>query len=105
MGPSAVMMKERFESKGLSLGDHIHEPPDHLAIQLEYMYFLLEKGWREDDSALMDEAVSFAGEVMLPWILRFQERIEPVETECRFYQLITAVLSSILRYIGSADES
>ena len=24
MGPPAAMMKERFESKGLSLGDHIH---------------------------------------------------------------------------------
>ena len=104
MGPPAAMMKERFESKGLSLGDHIHEPPDHLAIELEYLYFLLEKGWREDDPALLDEAAAFAGETMLPWVVKFQERIAPVETECRFYQLITIVLCVILKFIGSSNK-
>jgi len=104
MGPPAVLMKERFESRGLSLGDHIHEPPDHLAIELEYLYFLLEKGWREDDPALLDEAVSFAGETMLPWVIKFEERIAPVETECRFYQLITRFLCAILKFIGSSNK-
>jgi TorA-specific chaperone len=104
MGPPAAMMKERFDSKGLSLGEHIHEPPDHLSIELEYLYFLLDKGWSDGDTALIDEAVSFAGETMLPWVTRFQERIAPVETECRFYQLITAILCSILRFIGESDK-
>jgi len=104
MGPPAVLMKERFESKGLSLGDHIHEPPDHLAIELEYLYFLLEKGWCDDDAALRDEAVSFAGEIMLPWVIKFQERLVAVETECRFYQLTTAILCAILRFIGASNK-
>jgi TorA maturation chaperone TorD len=101
MGPPAVMMKECFESKGLSLGDHIHDPPDHLSIELEYLYFLLERGWSTDDAALMDEAVSFSAESMLPWVLKFQQRLVAVETECRFYQLITAILCAILRFIGN----
>ncbi len=75
MGPPAVLMKERFESKKLSLGDHIHEPPDHLSIELEYLYFLLEKGLSEDDAALQNEAVSFADEIMLPWVIKFQKRL------------------------------
>ena len=104
MGPPAVKMKERFDSKGLSLGDHIHEPPDHLAIELEYLYFLLDKGWSDGDTSLIDEAVSFAAEIMLPWVTRFQERIAPVETECRFYQLISAMLCPILRFIGESDK-
>ena len=98
------MMKERFDSKGLSLGDHIHEPPDHLAIELEYLYFLLDKGWSDGDASLVDEAVSFAAEIMLPWVTKFQERIAPVETECCFYQLITTMLCSILRFIGESDK-
>jgi len=102
MGPPAVLMKERFESKGLSLGNHIHEPPDHLAIELEYLYFLLERGWSDDDAALRDEAVSFAGDVMLPWIIKFQERLGAFDTESRFYQLTTAVLCAILRFIGAS---
>jgi TorA maturation chaperone TorD len=104
MGPPAVLMKERFESKGLSLGDHIHEPPDHLAIELEYLYFLLERGWSHDDAALKDEAASFAGEIMLPWVVKFQERLVAVETECRFYQLTTAILCTILRFIGASNK-
>jgi TorA maturation chaperone TorD len=104
MGPPAVLMKERFESKGLSLGDHIHEPPDHLAIELEYLYFLLERGWSDDNAALRDEAVSFAGDVLLPWAIKFQERLGAVETESRFYQLTTAVLCAILRFIGASDK-
>jgi len=104
MGPPAVMIKERFESKGLSLGDHIHEPPDHLSIELEYLYFLLERGWSSDDAALMDEAVTFSAEIMLPWVLKFQQRLFAVETECRFYQLITAILCAILRFIGASNQ-
>ena len=102
MGPAAIEMKERFEAKGLSLGDQIHEPPDHLSIELEYLYFLLNKGWSDGDPALIDEAVSFAAETMLPWVTRFHERIAPVETNYRFYQLIVAVLCSILRFIGGS---
>jgi TorA maturation chaperone TorD len=104
MGPPAVLMKERFESKGLSLGNHIHEPPDHLAIELEYLYFLLERGWSDDDPALRNEAVSFASDAMLPWIIKFQERLGAFETESRFYQLTTAVLCAILRFIGASDK-
>ena len=104
MGPPAVLMKERFESKGLSLGDHIHEPPDHLSIELEYLYFLLKRGWSDDDAALKDEAVSFAGEIMLPWVIKFQERLVAVETEGRFYQLTTTILCAILRFIGASNK-
>ena len=104
MGPPAFLMKECFESKGLSLGEHIHEPPDHLAIELEYLYFLLERGWTDDDAALKDEAVFFAGDVMLPWVFKFQERLGTVETECRFYHLTTAILCTILRFIGGSSK-
>ncbi len=40
MGESAVKMKTRFASRGLSLGDQINEPPDHLAIELDTVWVL-----------------------------------------------------------------
>ena len=104
MGPSAVMIKERFASKGLSLANHIHEPPDHLSIELEYLYFLLEKGWSDKDATLIDEAVSFTAENMLPWVRRFQQRLVAVETECRFYHITTAILCAILCFIGGSRQ-
>lgn len=102
MGLPAVMMKKRFESKGLSLGDNIHEPPDHLSIELEYLYFLLDKGWSDNDPALLSEAGSFAGENMLPWVTLLRDRIAG-EKKCRFYSLITTLLVSILSYLAHLE--
>jgi TorA maturation chaperone TorD len=48
------------------------------------------------------EAVSFNADIMLPWVLKFQQRLVAVETECRFYQLTTSILCAILRFIGAS---
>ena len=99
MGKPATKMRERFESKGLSIGEDIHEPPDHLAIELEYLYFLLEKGWSQKDEAVAAEALSFASESMLPWVTEFKMKLAG-EKECPFYSLISSVLVAILNHIG-----
>jgi TorA-specific chaperone len=104
MGPPAVLMKQRFKSKGLSLSDTLHEPPDHLSIELEYLYFLLKKGWSDNDPALLSEAVSFAGEAMLPWVTILRERIAD-ENRCRFYPLITSVTVSIIDWLSRQTSS
>jgi TorA-specific chaperone len=98
MGPPAVMMIKRFESKGLSLSETMHEPPDHLSIELEYLYFLMNKGWSDLDRTLLEEAVSFGGEEMFPWVKSLHGKIAD-EKECRFYPLITSLMLSILSYL------
>jgi TorA-specific chaperone len=100
MGEPAKRVKERFESKGLSLDSNINEPPDHLAIELEFLYFLLEKLCGGNNRALVAEAASFATEIMLPWVTKFQKRLAAVETEGSVYLLITAILCTTLGYIG-----
>ena len=60
MGPSAIQMKYRIESKGLHLADHLQEPPDHLCIELEYLYFIMQKGWNDNNSAYIEEGTAFA---------------------------------------------
>ena len=102
MGPPAIMMKKRFESKGLALAGTMHEPPDHLSIELEYLYFLLDRGWSDADRSLLEEAVTFAGEVMLPWVKLLQDRIAD-EKECRFYPLVTSLLVSVLCYLAQTE--
>lgn len=98
MGLPADLMRKRFASKGLEMSETMHEPPDHLSIELEYLFFLLKNGWADNDPALLSEAVSFAGEAMLPWVNRLWERIAD-ENQCRFYPLITSVALSILAYL------
>lgn len=99
MGKPASAMKERFEAKGLSIADEILEPPDHVSIELEYLYFLLEKGWNDKDEAFITEASAFASDVMLPWVSKLSKRLAS-EKECRFYPLSATVLMGILTILG-----
>jgi TorA-specific chaperone len=99
MGGPAVRMKRCLESKGLTIDSHVSEPPDHLSIELEYLYFLLEEGWGANNSAFVAEAASFAAEIMLPWVTKFHDRLV-AETKCRFYPDISAILYATLKFIG-----
>lgn len=99
MGEPALDMRERFASKGLSLAEDIGEPPDHLSIELEYLYFLLEKGWTEKDARILGEASLFASEIMLPWIGKFQQRLAAIENENTFYLLTAGLLFFFLNCI------
>jgi TorA-specific chaperone len=100
MGRAATEMKKRFEAQGLSVANNIQEPPDHLSIELEYLYFMLDKGWRDQDSGLIGEGSAFASHIMLPWVSELSEKLAS-EKECRFYPLIAAILVEVLNFIGS----
>ena len=104
MGRAAAKMKERFETKNLSVADTIREPPDHLSIELEYLYFVLDKGWREEDDALVAEAVDFASDIMLPWISKLSKKLAS-EEKCRYYPFMAAVLVEVLNVIGRQSEA
>ena len=103
MGRAATEMKERFETKNLSVADTIQEPPDHLSIELEYVYFLLDEGWRENDDALVAEAAEFASDRMLPWISKLSEKLAS-EEKCRYYPLMAAVLRQILAVLATMNQ-
>lgn len=103
MGTAAAEMKERFEAKGLSVAENLQEPPDHLSIELEYVYFLLDKGRRERDDRLPVEASEFAADTMLPWVSVFEEKLARQE-ECRFYSLAARILVEVLHIIGEMGE-
>lgn len=102
MGRAAIEMKERFEAKGLSVTDTIQQPPDHLSIELEYLYFLLDKGWRDKDGALVAEGSAFAADTMLPWVSKLRERLAS-EKQCLFYPHMVSILEAILRTIGENE--
>ena len=103
MGAPAVMMKKRLQASGLSLGEGISEPPDHIAIELEYLYFLLQKGWTEGRPSLFNEAVSFAADTMLPWVSKFRDRLAG-QSEFRFYFWMASMVTASLGFIGEFDK-
>lgn len=74
MGQSALDMRDRLAAAGLSVSLDSNEPPDHLTLELEYLYHLCSEGWA-GNPALADQAQSFAAEVMLPWVRRFRDSL------------------------------
>ena len=99
MGPPAQEMARRLEAAGLGLEEESAEPPDHLAVELEYLILLLEDGWSHDDPALLAEAGEFAGRFMLPWVEGFLARLSG-ESETRFYPLAAELLTALLTRMG-----
>lgn len=104
MGKPAIKMRALFESKGLNLDEGIGEPPDHLAIELEYLYFLLNQN--SDDAPLLiaQEAVAFTSDMVLPWVNQFYDQLVN-ETLCLFYPRATQLLVSLLNYISAPIQS
>jgi TorA-specific chaperone len=71
MGASATAMRTRLNECGLEVSLDSNEPPDHLAIQLEYLYHLLAHGWSQSNDDCITRAQAFARIEMLPWVRRF----------------------------------
>ena len=100
MGEAALKMKKRFASKGLSMENRIHEPPDHLAVELEYLFFLLQDGCVGPDD---NSAALFAAKTMLPWVMVFNQRLKIATEDCRFYFFASEILVWLLRLISNKE--
>lgn len=103
MGRAAAEMKKRLEAKGMSVADNVQEPPDHISIELEYLYFLLDKGWREKYDALIVEAAEFSSDTLLPWVSELSEKLAS-EEECRYYPLMATIVVEILTVIATTNK-
>ena len=100
MGRPAAMMKERLAAAGLWLEGRASEPPDHLAVELEYLYLLLESGFGNSVQALIDGAREFAKQEMAPWVRVWAGRLAN-ETEERFYPAAARLVEGILQKISN----
>ena len=100
MGPPAAAMSQRLEEAGLALEEKPGEPPDHLAVELEYLIYLLEEGGGRRPE-LLGQAREMAGRFMLPWLREFSER-QQSESGCPLYPLAARLLVLLLE--GLAGE-
>lgn len=104
MGAPAVRMQKLLVDLNIHIRDEVREPPDHLAIQIEALYFLLTRDGADARSARLAAAADFVAAEMLPWLQSFQRHLAG-EAECRFYPLITNLLLSVLQAILTLAKS
>lgn len=75
MGPPAQQMQQRLEAIGLSMASHMNEPPDHISIELECLFYMLDMGWSTGFKELLPEAALFAGTEVAEWLPTFRDRL------------------------------
>jgi TorA-specific chaperone len=69
----AQRMLARLQQVDLCLDSNLGQPPDHLSVQLEYLYFLLSWAVEEGDAGLLQHAQEFSGQEMLPWVKKLEQ--------------------------------
>jgi TorA-specific chaperone len=99
MGDSALAMRDRLSEAGLEVSLPSNEPPDHLALELEYLFHLCAEEWTSDP-ARAKEAARFAEDVMAPWVARFREALAqaaPAPAYLAAADLSLVLLSAVAR--------
>lgn len=96
MGPAAQRMRDRLASAGLAVSTDRAEPPDHLGIELEFLYFLLAEGF-DGSPEHLTEAADFAKTEMTPWVTEMRDRL--MEAVVIFYVSAADLLLHLLRRI------
>ncbi len=108
MDDSTIAVLASYEEAGLSLSKDFHELPDHIAAELEFMYFL---AYREVE-ALQNHDLETAGKFLnfqerfwdgflRRWVPPFCERIRD-RSENRFYRALADCLSSFLENLNAS---
>jgi TorA maturation chaperone TorD len=95
MGRAAQMMASRLKTSGLALPGEDSVPPDHLAVEVEYLTLLLEGAFGDGNEDLLAAAQDFARTELRPWLLKLTQKLEP-ETECPFYPAAARLLLGLV---------
>lgn len=102
MGDSTMAAADFYRSRGLVMDTDFREVPDHIAAELEFMYYLVYKeieALEASDTAAASAALEsqnlFMNIFLQPWIDKFSGRIaEGAETG--FYRALAGCLSSFI---------
>lgn len=104
MGDSTIEVARFFRQEGLEVD--VSEPPDHIAIELEFLSYLAEKEALAAAEGLGDEAdrcrqvqARFLEGYLLPWLPKFCEAIR-TGTENRFYLALADCLDVCISSFG-----
>lgn len=109
MGDSTMEVIRRYRNEGLSGSVDTRELPDHVAVELEFMSYLvfkeikaLETSDLRAAAAAAEKQERFSGELLRRWIPPFCERIKE-NTENGFYAALAQCASTFIGISRPAD--
>jgi len=109
MGDSTIEVARMYQESGLIMDENFKELPDHIAVELEFMYFLthkkvnvLEKS--ESDTALVFQEIRdvFLNKYLRTWALEFCQKIN-THTDNAFYAALANCLSTFLLQYAESE--
>lgn len=102
MGDSTARVAAFYHSCGLHLADDFHELPDHFAVELEFMSYLVFKQREAEASGDKGEAAramslqrEFLGRFLMPWLEPFTSAVI-TDGEAPFYQAIARCTAAFI---------
>ncbi|MBC8505514.1 MAG: molecular chaperone TorD family protein [Anaerolineales bacterium] len=102
-GDSTVDVQSRYESAGLQFSKDFREAPDHIAAELEFLYFLIflevEALEKENWEAVLESLKfqeSFLNDHLGAWISRFASDVEE-NAQTEFYKNLAIITSKFVQ--------
>jgi TorA maturation chaperone TorD len=102
MGVSTMEVASQYRTLGLTIDDDFEELPDHIAVELEYMYYLsfraveaLRRGEPDKARYYTDAQENFSERFMRPWVTDFCNTITE-GTDSLYYQSLARCLSAVM---------
>jgi TorA maturation chaperone TorD len=103
MGDSTMAVKKMYQEYGLQLADDFKEVPDHIAVELEFMYYLIYKEIEALQQTDQKNALTFLHaqkhflhvflrKFVFPFCAKIQE-----ETISKFYQALADCVATFVR--------
>lgn len=106
MGDSTMQVIEIYQKEGLSKNDDFKDLPDHIAVEMEFMSYLIFKERDALISCNPDTAREYANKqkaflhnIIQPWVSQFCSKIRE-GTENRYYQSLAGCLSTFIAADG-----
>ena len=103
MGDSTLDVQNRYRKEGVELSDSFRDVPDHIAAELEFMYFLVFKEIQALENSDVDTTIdyfekqrAFLSEHLGAWVFEFADSIEK-EAETEFYKNLARLTKAFVR--------
>jgi TorA maturation chaperone TorD len=107
MGDSTLEVGKMFEGAGLSMDEHFKDLPDHISVELEFMYYLIHREVEALEKSEMERALSFKetqetflNRFLRPWVPPFCKKIKE-NTENEFYN---ALADCLLCFLNDSED-
>lgn len=111
MGDSTMEVIKIYKEAGLSVDEDFKELPDHVAVELEFMYYLIYQEVEALEKAQLDKGLTrketqelFLNRFLKPWVSHFCTKIKE-STENEFYEALADSVLVFIAYLNIAENS